>query len=474
MPDTPSSRGLQVLDPASLTFTTPAKKIHNEADVDVWKTTAAYADILTFLHLLNAAMFPHIEPGASANVQYWELDSPAVPLSSPVLQLQALLAALDELIASAPPATGPRRFGNVAFRVWYKLAEDKLDELLDTHVPKPALAARVELRSYLLGSFGSAQRLDYGTGHELSFLAFLGGLWKMGVFETGTNGIEERGIVLGVIEPYLRLIRRLILTYNLEPAGSHGVWGLDDHSFLPYIFGSAQLSPPVSDLFHLPTEGSASNAPDPPDVTKKPVVERERTRNMYFSAIGFINDVKRGPFWEHSPILFDISGVKAGWAKINIGMMKMYAAEVLAKFPVIQHFPFGALFSWERAPGLPPAPEYSNPAPMARPTATQAGAGTAAPWTAAGSQGASARMPPPPQAGTGTAAPWAAAGSQAASARMPPPQAGRGTAAPWASTGSQGASARMPPPTGTRAPFTSTTRAPMGPPDFGGEHGTGP
>jgi hypothetical protein len=46
-------------------------------------------------------------------------------------------------------------------------------------------------------------------------------------------------------------------------------------------------------------------------------VERERKRNMYFSAIGFIYDVKKGPFWEHSPILYDVSGVKAGWAKIN-------------------------------------------------------------------------------------------------------------------------------------------------------------
>lgn len=38
---------------------------------------------------------------------------------------------------------------------------------------------------------------------------------------------------------------------------------------------------------------------------------------MYFSAIGFIYDVKKGPFWEHSPILYDVSGVQAGWAKIN-------------------------------------------------------------------------------------------------------------------------------------------------------------
>lgn len=116
---------------------------------------------------------------------------------------------------------------------------------------------------------------------------------------------------------YLQLIRRLIRTYNLEPAGSHGVWGLDDHFFLPYIFGSAQLSPAVCNTDNIPEEGSLPDAPDPADVTKASVVERERKTNMYFSAIGFIYDMKKGPFWEHSPVLYDISGVKAGWAKIN-------------------------------------------------------------------------------------------------------------------------------------------------------------
>lgn len=119
------------------------------------------------------------------------------------------------------------------------------------------------------------------------------------------------------MDSYLNLIRRLILTYTLEPAGSHGVWGLDDHSFLPYIFGSAQLSPAISSTSEIVTEGSLPNAPDPGGVAMANVVERERRRNMYFSAIGFIYDVKKGPFYEHSSILYDISGVKAGWAKIN-------------------------------------------------------------------------------------------------------------------------------------------------------------
>lgn len=116
---------------------------------------------------------------------------------------------------------------------------------------------------------------------------------------------------------YLQLIRRLIKTYTLEPAGSHGVWGLDDHSFLPYIFGSAQYAPAIKPGDNLPSEGSYPDAPSPADVAKALTVERERSKNMYFGAIGFIYDVKKGPFWEHSPMLYDISGVPAGWAKIN-------------------------------------------------------------------------------------------------------------------------------------------------------------
>ena len=35
-------------------------------------------------------------------------------------------------------------------------------------------------------------------------------------------------------------------------------------------------------------------------------------------------------------------------------MIKMYNAEVLSKFPVVQHFPFGSLFQWEHDPSTSP------------------------------------------------------------------------------------------------------------------------
>ncbi|KAJ5089818.1 Phosphotyrosyl phosphatase activator PTPA [Penicillium argentinense] len=461
-PDGRAVRVLPTLDPSvSHVFAKPSKKIHDEQDASTFLTTKAYTDIMTFLLQLNRSMFP--EKQADGTPQAWPMNTEAVQFSAPVRQLQHLLSKLEDLVQEVPPHDGPRRFGNTSFRRWHDVLEERAEKLLEECLPAELLQrpssdesgppAESELKAYFLGSWGSGQRLDYGTGHELSFLAFLGAIWKLKGFPQSDPGVEERAIVLGVIEPYLELVRLLIKTYNLEPAGSHGVWGLDDHSFLPYIFGSAQFSPAIDATDLTPEEGSLPDTPDPSEVVRAATVERERKTNLYFSAIGFIYDMKKGPFWEHSPMLYDISGVRAGWGKINKGMIKMYNGEVLSKFPVVQHFPFGSLFSWDRDPytAAPSTTVHATSGPQGRPVVPDAGlpsSTSARPNVDSGmkapraSSGAGTRAPPMGP----TAAPWAAARRDVSTTSSSIPSTATGPALPDTSR----------PPSGPMAP----TRAP--------------
>jgi serine/threonine-protein phosphatase 2A activator len=41
-------------------------------------------------------------------------------------------------------------------------------------------AAAAELAPYLVDSFGNRTRIDYGTGHEMTFVMFVCGLFKVG------------------------------------------------------------------------------------------------------------------------------------------------------------------------------------------------------------------------------------------------------------------------------------------------------
>lgn len=212
-----ATTSLEVLDPSQEHgFRRPTKEINEGHDVPNFLMSRAYKDITTFITQLNRSVVPRLVEGIESRqgqAQVWELGSPDIIYSDTVKSLRDLLDRLGAMIEEAPLDTGPRRFGNVSFRKWYSIVKMRVPELLKAYIPtnvrafgprsSEGVSAIDELEAYFLGSFGSPERLDYGTGHELSFIAFLACLWKLGSFGQKHGGAEERGIVLGLIEPYV-------------------------------------------------------------------------------------------------------------------------------------------------------------------------------------------------------------------------------------------------------------------------------
>ena len=197
----------------------------------------------------------------------------------------------EKWVDEIPLQTSPQRFGNKAFREWiarleqvrlcsasvrrYTLANGPgtpqeapaLQSALLSSEQQPVLT---ELSHHFLTSFGSAARLDYGTGHELSFLAYLLILRLIGVLQEQ----DEQAMVTRVFVAYLCVVRKLQKVFRLEPAGSKGGWGLDDHQHLVYLWGASQLrseslssqllAPRLQKLTHLALHQKLTRPSHPP------------------------------------------------------------------------------------------------------------------------------------------------------------------------------------------------------------------
>lgn len=305
----------------------------------------------------------------------------------------SMLERLDALVSETPADPQPQRFGNPAFKAWHAKMKDESLQLLEAVLQPKNKGAAAELAGYLHDSFGNATRIDYGSGHELAFVALLCCLSLLEVFEEG----DMPALVFRIFDKYLRLARRIQQTYSLEPAGSHGVWGLDDHQFLPYLFGSAQLV-------------GGGHGITPQDIGSQDTARRLANEQLFFGAVDHIFKVKTGPFFEHSRYLYDMSGV-AEWKKLNTGLMKMFDAEVLYKFPVIQHFLFGSLLEIDLPERTLEQQQKQRQLPGAMPIGV-------APWAmkkgATGAAGAQGQMPPPPGGAPLGVAPWAKQGGKPA------------------------------------------------------------
>lgn len=162
--------------------------------------------------------------------------------------------------------------------------------------------------------------------------------------------------------------------------------------------------------------------------------------------------------------------------------MKMYNAEVLSKFPVVQHFPFGALFAWEKDPNAQSIQASVHTSSQPKSSTVPSSTSSTSSYASARPQPQQHLRDPKAEPGTqlarsvGTAAPWIKSESGTQLPLRDPMAGSTVTAAPWAKPGGTARSAAGPnvpsgPNQPTRAPWASRTPAPP-PPVGGGGAGT--
>ena len=90
----------------------------------------------------------------------------------------------------------------------------------------------------------------------------------------------------------IQIMRILQSTYWLEPAGSHGVWGLNDYHFLPFVFGSAQLRSEIHFLILAFAHYISGHIYiRPKAIHDSEIVEEYSQHYIYLTSIAFINSV---------------------------------------------------------------------------------------------------------------------------------------------------------------------------------------
>ena len=269
-------------------FVEPVTRIKSAEMISVWEKSESYLEYLGFILAIGESI-----KGRKITEE--------VEMSAACHKLSVMLEKLSDNVKQCSPAEMQARYGNPAYRDWYDKLENSAEELISDVIGDEVKAKGgvTELKPYLMDSFGNKTRIDYGTGHEMAFVMFLCALFKTGVLIQS----DKAGVGLKVFSAYMNLCRELQTVYRMEPAGSMGVWNLDDYQFVSFIWGAAQLS-----------------SEKPPRVKPKAISDPDMAEmlsreNHFFACLAYIHKVKSGPFHEHSNQLWNISAVPL-WSKV--------------------------------------------------------------------------------------------------------------------------------------------------------------
>jgi serine/threonine-protein phosphatase 2A activator len=205
----------------------PHRCIFNDVDMKAFMESSTKKELLSFVEAMGKSC-------TTGNARF----DPASPLDDLTPSMASLHGSLSQMIGWIDdfPPTNPEaaRFGNPAFRLWHGRLMERSNSIItsilqardenltvEQAAERGRLAAAGELETkedasirqvscYLHDSFGHATRLDYGTGHESSFLVFLLVLSKVKCLGESPTLPSLRATALSIFSQYLQVTRKLV------------------------------------------------------------------------------------------------------------------------------------------------------------------------------------------------------------------------------------------------------------------------
>jgi len=144
---------------SSLKFTTPERRLVSSHDLTLFQASPAHALLLSFVTDLNNSVLnlPNSSP---------------VPVPSIVVHLLEILDHVAATVTKFPAEdAGGSRFGNKSFQRFYDALWERAGGW-HSGVGLPP-GSEEEVQRYFCESFGNRTRIDYGSGHELNFIAWM-------------------------------------------------------------------------------------------------------------------------------------------------------------------------------------------------------------------------------------------------------------------------------------------------------------
>ncbi|XP_017110250.2 serine/threonine-protein phosphatase 2A activator [Drosophila bipectinata] len=302
----------------------PYCKIETATDMEYWQQSKAYVILISYLF------------DVSSLIQGVRTTDP-FPVSRSIKRLLTIFDALEALIVANPPvassAIDPKSSltdsGNRSFRKWARCMLRDIYYMVEKAVPKKKCQHVNELGFYLSASFGNSTKIEYGPSHELNFLFFVCSLFQAHILSKQED-LAASGLVL--FDRYLKLVRRLQVTYSMAPPPNHGPYSLDKFQFLPFVWGAAQL---------------CYDAPfSPRKMLDEDIVALHKGSYLLIDCVAHIMMTNIGSFACHSSQLWCLASLSQ-WTDIYRGLVFRYTEDIVVDFELIQPMRFGTLMPFD-------------------------------------------------------------------------------------------------------------------------------